>query len=290
MDTTVGRNAGKSEPEGGSFSALVRRENDILDIRFVESDILDPVGLWKRLCRKDGEVCRCLGRLLRVRCRQLAAAGQLVRLDYEKRIRLLVDVLNLALELTTLDGVCSPEARADARGMLLRWQNTCEPSFFRNRLLIEREFPDLVQRWEDRVLPGEPKMGEPGHAQEPWVAFTAADRLGLALSGGGVRSATFNLGLLQALAAKGILERIEYLATVSGGGYVGGFWTRWRRVRAQALLATGESLGAFPRNPLPTLGTAAARCPQETREPREFRHLREFSRFLIPRSGLSAEF
>ena len=44
------------------------------------------------------------------------------------------------------------------------------------------------------------------------------DLLGVALSGGGIRSATFNLGVLQALAQFGLLKRIDYLSTVSGGG------------------------------------------------------------------------
>ncbi|WP_160326814.1 patatin-like phospholipase family protein [Pseudomonas citronellolis] len=44
---------------------------------------------------------------------------------------------------------------------------------------------------------------------------------GLALSGGGVRSATFNFGLLRALAKNHVLKRFDYLSTVSGGGYVG---------------------------------------------------------------------
>ncbi|HEX4955036.1 MAG TPA: patatin-like phospholipase family protein [Thermoanaerobaculia bacterium] len=45
--------------------------------------------------------------------------------------------------------------------------------------------------------------------------------IGLALSGGGIRSATFNLGTLQALARKGRLPLVDYLSTVSGGGYIG---------------------------------------------------------------------
>ena len=44
---------------------------------------------------------------------------------------------------------------------------------------------------------------------------------GLSLSGGGIRSAVFNLGVLQALAKKGLLQKIDYLSTVSGGGYIG---------------------------------------------------------------------
>jgi predicted acylesterase/phospholipase RssA len=47
--------------------------------------------------------------------------------------------------------------------------------------------------------------------------------VGLALSGGGVRSASFNLGLLQALFRHGLLKHVDYLSTVSGGGYVGGY-------------------------------------------------------------------
>ena len=44
---------------------------------------------------------------------------------------------------------------------------------------------------------------------------------GLCLSGGGIRSATFNLGFIQALYRYNILHRVDYLSTVSGGGYIG---------------------------------------------------------------------
>ncbi|OJW29595.1 MAG: hypothetical protein BGO51_11160 [Rhodospirillales bacterium 69-11] len=43
----------------------------------------------------------------------------------------------------------------------------------------------------------------------------------LCLSGGGIRSAAFSLGVLQALASHRLLERFDYLSTVSGGGYIG---------------------------------------------------------------------
>ncbi|SFS04865.1 Patatin-like phospholipase [Dyella sp. OK004] len=45
--------------------------------------------------------------------------------------------------------------------------------------------------------------------------------IGLALSGGGIRSATFCLGILRAMAKNKVLHRIDYLSTVSGGGYIG---------------------------------------------------------------------
>jgi hypothetical protein len=60
-------------------------------------------------------------------------------------------------------------------------------------------------------------------------------RFGLALSGGGIRSASFCLGVLQALAHKQVLPRIDYLSTVSGGGYTGGSLTYLlHRARVQA--------------------------------------------------------
>lgn len=49
---------------------------------------------------------------------------------------------------------------------------------------------------------------------------------GLALSGGGIRSATFCLGLVRALAKNGKFRRYDYLSTVSGGGYLGGMLGR----------------------------------------------------------------
>ena len=54
---------------------------------------------------------------------------------------------------------------------------------------------------------------EPGDQKNP---------IGLALSGGGIRSATFSLGILQGLAQGKWIEKIDYLSTVSGGGYIGG--------------------------------------------------------------------
>src|SRR5260370_38755061 len=51
------------------------------------------------------------------------------------------------------------------------------------------------------------------------------DTVGLALSGGGIRSAAISLGVLQALNKYGVLVNIDYLSTVSGGGFIGSFLT-----------------------------------------------------------------
>ena len=45
--------------------------------------------------------------------------------------------------------------------------------------------------------------------------------VGLAFSGGGIRSASFCLGVLQQLIDKKLLKHFDYLSTVSGGGFIG---------------------------------------------------------------------
>lgn len=72
-------------------------------------------------------------------------------------------------------------------------------------------------------------------AQKKWAAKNAAlgeacprkNLVGLALSGGGIRSATFCLGFLQGLHRFKLLPMFDYLSTVSGGGFVGGCWNAW---------------------------------------------------------------
>ncbi|MEI6527967.1 MAG: hypothetical protein WCP62_18215, partial [Planctomycetota bacterium] len=47
----------------------------------------------------------------------------------------------------------------------------------------------------------------------------------MALSGGGIRSAMFNLGLLQSMQRAGFLKHVDYLSSVSGGGYTNGYYS-----------------------------------------------------------------
>lgn len=70
-----------------------------------------------------------------------------------------------------------------------------------------------------------------------------APLLGLALSGGGIRSAAFNMGVLQTLARSGLLARTDYLSSVSGGGYVASCLT-WLRAHVPA--ASAQRLGDVP--------------------------------------------
>jgi len=87
------------------------------------------------------------------------------------------------------------------------------------RTLLAQERSALEAR---RRLALERPAGETGEDD----SRLALPRVGLALSGGGVRSATFGLGLLRGLAQRGLLTRIDYLSTVSGGGFVGAMFGR----------------------------------------------------------------
>lgn len=58
---------------------------------------------------------------------------------------------------------------------------------------------------------------------EDFAKALADNRFGIALSGGGIRSATINLGILKTLNKFGILKQADYLSTVSGGGYTGAY-------------------------------------------------------------------
>jgi Patatin-like phospholipase len=103
--------------------------------------------------------------------------------------------------------------------------------------------------------------------------------IGLAFSGGGIRSATFNLGILQGLARNGLLHNFDYLSTVSGGGYIGS----WLAAVTKRYLAKvpGSSFHDVEKALVPE------RYAPGERHERSFLHwLRLYSDYLTPRSGL----
>ena len=103
------------------------------------------------------------------------------------------------------------------------------------------------------------------------------DLTGLACSGGGIRSATFNLGIIQGLAERGWLRQIDYISTISGGGYVGSWLVAWiRRVGSKAVEERlGENRQPAPENE-----------PERYLEPDQVRFLRKYSNYLTPWMGL----
>ena len=112
-------------------------------------------------------------------------------------------------------------------------------------------------------------MGKPG---------TANDLTGLAFSGGGIRSATFNLGIIQSLARKNLLGKFDYLSTVSGGGYIGS-WLSAQIHRHTG--ATKQKVEGFQNSLNASLESGA--------EPDSIKWLRSYSNYLTPRKGLSGD-
>ena len=76
----------------------------------------------------------------------------------------------------------------------------------------EEELKDIVQRRKCYGLC--PEEGAEATSR------ISSDLVGLSLSGGGIRSACFSLGVLQALHKKGLLKFIDYFSTISGGTYI----------------------------------------------------------------------
>jgi hypothetical protein len=100
-----------------------------------------------------------------------------------------------------------------------------------------------------------------------WLARNHA--VALAISGGGIRSATFALGVLVALARRNLLYQFDYLSTVSGGGYIGSFLT--------AFLNVGDAAQQDPN-----IGLLRRDLPfrREDGEAAALRHVRHHSKYL----------
>ncbi len=69
------------------------------------------------------------------------------------------------------------------------------------------------------------KRRESSREGQTYPDSDGSDLVGLALSGGGIRSAMFNLGLLQAMQRAGFLKHVDYISSVSGGGYTNGYFS-----------------------------------------------------------------
>ena len=100
----------------------------------------------------------------------------------------------------------------------------------------------------------------------------------LCISGGGIRSATFGLGVIQSLARHDLLDKFHYLSTVSGGGYVGSWLTAWIQHHPLGLPGVIKQLKP---NPAPDTTTGPANP-----EAQPIQHLRAYSNYMSPRLGL----
>jgi hypothetical protein len=104
------------------------------------------------------------------------------------------------------------------------------------------------------------------------------DTVGVGVSGGGIRSATFALGVFQALAERKLVRKIDFISTVSGGGYFGAFLGRLFTRRWIRNVDDVEHVlqGIDPQAELPA---------EKGWGQRAFRWLRDNGRYLAPRGS-----
>jgi len=121
-----------------------------------------------------------------------------------------------------------------------------------------------TQRLEDATdSKDDAPLNEMSPAAYQWL--NSLNRTALCLSGGGIRSASFALGVLQALAVhprrsdddrhvdsphNSLLAQFHYLSTVSGGGYIGSWFSAW-----------------VSRHKFPFVWSCLVRRPNEARDP-----------------------
>jgi hypothetical protein len=134
---------------------------------------------------------------------------------------------------------------------------------------IAREFVDVLREEFTALHPG----ADAGRTLADLYAaihHLEPPQSALCLSGGGIRSASFALGVLQALARHGLLFRFDYLSTVSGGGYIGSWLSAWRR---------------HAGNDCEVLRSLTTRNVDPADEAQELAALRASSNYLTPRKG-----
>ncbi len=98
----------------------------------------------------------------------------------------------------------------------------------------------------------------------------SGDLVGLAISGGGIRSATFALGVVQGLVDRGVFKQVDLVSTVSGGGYLGSFLS--------------SMLNSAPAD-VPQCGPTRDQSPFKADiagDSHAIRELRNHSRFILP--------
>jgi Patatin-like phospholipase len=142
------------------------------------------------------------------------------------------------------------------------WKTGYTPS----KWLLENELVEVSARREKHGI-------APVDSNDDAYARAAKSGLmGICFSGGGIRSATFNLGILQGLAQLKLLHCFDYLSSVSGGGYIHQWLAAWGKRDGFANVA--EKLIPLPEEDSPHS------------HPEPIRWLRRFSNYLTPERGL----
>jgi Patatin-like phospholipase len=169
---------------------------------------------------------------------------------------------------TTADAINAEErAAVTARRLYYRPRSTGRPAAAGPANPPPAAAGDAMQPPKDLEKP--PPAQPPAEPPEREAWRNRQHAVALAISGGGIRSATFALGVLVALARRNLLYQFDYLSTVSGGGYLGAFLTTF--LNAETAACQTPQIG-LRRDQLPFRrddGEAAA-----------LRHVRHHSKYL----------
>ena len=151
-----------------------------------------------------------------------------------------------------------------------------------NRCIVDDAFHGAVKRLRDvRLGALYTKIHKRGEKD-------ATARTALCISGGGIRSATFALGVVQGLAGAGILKKFDYLSTVSGGGYIGSWLSSWARRHPKGIAGVEADMvraDTAVEGPKPDIVKSDLPTTKIDPEPRPIRHLRDYSNYLSPKLG-----
>jgi hypothetical protein len=150
----------------------------------------------------------------------------------------------------------------------------------RNRVVDEETYLRIERKQLSKTRSA--RLG-PDAENSPWA--------GIGLSGGGIRSASLSLGVLQALAEKDLLKRFDYISSVSGGGYLAGslqwWWHDGPREDGQRNYVTfGLGPDNFPYGPA-RVETKSEKGEPLARARKNLSFLRSHSSYLIPGNGLT---
>jgi hypothetical protein len=226
--------------------------------------------LLVRLRRPSDEVCTCLRQRFSASfCELLERQGEADGPADETLRDGLIAELNRCLGVDDfyrdLAAACRHDRIALSEEMTLLLKDPPAERRRLHRLLLEEALPSAFEKIANRRLA---EVHQRIHDDERGLAA-------LCLSGGGIRSAVFSLGVAQELARRGLLQRFDYLSTVSGGGYFGGFLSAWSHRHPRGLDGVSAALAA--KDPSPS---------KLDPEPSSLTHLRNFSNYLSPRLGI----
>jgi hypothetical protein len=165
-----------------------------------------------------------------------------------------------------------------------------------SRWLLMQEIPQVRARRAIhpnlRDAPYDPKAAHP-KARDPYEWARNGVLQGICFSGGGIRSATLNLGVLQGLAEHRILNHFDYLSSVSGGGYIHEWFAAWIKREEQERKERAKQTGS-PEKYVQGSGFEEVKkrlVPLPSTQdypthPEPIRWLRRYSNYLTPQKGL----